>query len=130
MFPAFLIWGAVPREGEAWFAVWVEADPRRTEVRARLLQSVQATLPDWQRPHGVWQVLAAERRATGFESEDELVAWFTARLQELQEAGVFRLARQMGSGPVVAPEPQADGDETLSFDDAVDGTNEPTGPTG
>jgi hypothetical protein len=120
MFPAFLIWGAVPREGEAWFAVWVEADPRRTEVRARLLQSVEATLPDWQRPHGTWQVLAAERRATGFESEDELVSWFTARLQELQQAGVYRLAMQLGGGPVVstAPGPSVEGEQP-NLDEAL-----------
>ena len=104
---AFLVWGAVPHPDGVWFVVWVESEPKRTAARSELLRSVEGRLAGWSRPHGRWAILAAERRAVTFETEDEAVEWFMDRLRDLRDAGVLGLIPMLGKGPVV-DEPEGD----------------------
>lgn len=99
-YAADLVMGATPRSDGLRFLVLVEADRTMTEVRSRLVDSVAALLPDWERPENRARVLGKESLARWFTTDDEAVDWFVTCLVELKEAGIISLIPTLSKGPL------------------------------
>ena len=90
--PVYLIVGYTDlyATGEAHLTVWVESDPKKPSIRSHILEAAEAggLEANWVRHLDTWQALGHTHRAGTIEGVDATVAWFTARLEELNAAGV------------------------------------------
>lgn len=100
-------------EAEPQVAVWVEHHPKATEVRRLLIEGAASggLGSDWQRYwKGYWALLRHEPVSKHPDLE-EMRAWWFARLEELDAAGIIELLPRLGGRTVE--------DEAASAEEAV-----------
>lgn len=81
-------------DGEAWLGLWIEADPKSLDVRARLLAHADGAGLDptvWKRNVKGWQLIAGEVPLIAHREVDGAVAWLVDRLSELRRAGMLEM---------------------------------------
>jgi hypothetical protein len=92
------------RAGEAMYTVWLEADPRHGDVRARV-HAKSATLEEagWELDYEGWILVRTRAHTVNFPTIEQATAWFVARFADLDRAGLFALQKELsrdGAGSV------------------------------
>ncbi len=88
--PVYLVIGYTDlyASGEAHLTVWVETDPRKPDLRQRVLAAAKELDPAWAQRIDSWQALLRTQRAATIEGVPATLQWFTARLDELEAVGL------------------------------------------
>jgi hypothetical protein len=112
---ARIVWGAEPHADGAHLVVLIEVSLKRPAVRSYVLRSLEGRLPaDWQRPEGRARLVAKERPAVAFGSDDAAIEWFMSCFRELRDAGFFGLIPSLGEGPIIEEPGARPEDEVLA----------------
>lgn len=90
--PAWCFFGIVPGADGAQLCVVLEARPKATEVRRRLLAATADLPTHWERVPAGWPLLRARVPLLEHAQHDAAVEWSRDRIDELACAGVFELS--------------------------------------
>jgi hypothetical protein len=94
--------------GEAMYTVWLEADPRYGDVRARVHAEAGAlAAAGWELQYEGWILVQTRAHTVNFPTLEQATAWFVDRFTDLDNAGLFALQHELvpGSGaPIAATE--------------------------
>lgn len=97
--------------GEAMFTVWLEADPRYSDIRSRvhlLAESAGLRSSGWSIRHDGWQIVECRAHTVSYPTIDSAVAWFMECFGDLERAGLFQLQREFVGIPSTAEESGSD----------------------
>jgi predicted ATPase len=85
---------------EPHLAVWLEHQPKQTELRRRLLKVAdEGNLSEtWTRRLGSWWAVMADERIGAFGTQAEAKAWLLDRVAELDSAGLLSFAATASPG--------------------------------
>jgi hypothetical protein len=114
--PIGLMWGLDPTaDGEATYAVWLEADPRNSKVHSDLHAAAASAdlFRDgmWKPLFNGWQIVEARAHTVTFANLDDSVAWFIDRFDDLHRAQLLELRRSFTRPPSGSREIDPDGAE-------------------
>jgi hypothetical protein len=81
--------------------IWVWANPKRFSERAQIRKAAESAgltnATGWVHDLAAWELVAAYKPLTDFETQDAASGWLVDRLEDLKRAGEFELIERLGA---------------------------------